>query len=221
MDGMVTNPIDSLDVLLKGKIDSELVTIDNRIGNVAENDSIKYLHKQWNHKLITKKSKEKLLAPGSNAAYEENICVWVHQDPRSETYSKKLLNANKSLQQKDSALLYMSNAPSEVNNIRYHREQHVKQMSNSLKTFSESSGMQIPLLYIDLCLKKEGKQDLSYSGDGLYICKIQVEPLEWYQKKAKLDLDLSVNESKIAAIKILQVAQKFAKMCKTCQVSQK
>ena len=70
---------------------SELVTIDNRIGNIAEKESIKYLHKQWNHKLTTKKNKAELLTPGSNAAYKENICVWVHQDPRSEAYLKKLL----------------------------------------------------------------------------------------------------------------------------------
>ena len=217
LDGMVTNPVDGLDVILTGSIDSELVTIDNRIGKIAEKESIKYLHKQWNHKLTTKKTKAELLAPGSNAAYKENICVWVHQDPRSEPYLKKLEITNKSLHQKGKILLYMSNAPSETNKFRFYREEHQQQISNLLKKFADSSGKEIPLLYIDLCLENERSQDISAMGDGLYICRIKVEPLEWYQEKERLDLDLSVNESKIAAIKILQAAQKFAKMCSTSQ----
>ena len=90
--------------------------------------------------------------------------MWVHQDPRSEAYLKKLEITNKSLHQKGKILLYMSNAPSETNKFRFYREEHQQQISSLLKKFANSSGKEIPLLYIDLCLEKERSQDISAMG---------------------------------------------------------
>ena len=212
MDGMVTNPVDALKVILQGTIEKELIAIDNRSEIVSESESIKYLHKPWNHKLIAKQEQKKLLMPGSNAAYEENICVWVHQDPRSKTYANKLTQAKKSLKNSNGALLYLTNAPSERNNYQKHREEHIKKINVLLKEFERISGIEVPLLYINLCSIHEKNNEINHVGNGLHICEIKVNSLEWHEEKSKLDLDLSLAENKIAAIGILQAAQKFAKM---------
>ena len=170
---------------------------------------------QANHQ----KEQREVIGSGSNAAYEENICLGSSRS-KIRKVLKKLLNTNKSLRLK--IRHYYICQTHLAKSITLISEGATRtQISSLLKKFANSSGKEIPLLYIDLCLEKERSQDISAMGDGLYICKIKVEPLEWYQEKERLDLDLSVNESKIAAIKILQAAQKFAKMCKTCQVSLK
>ena len=120
LDGMVTNPVDGLDVILTGSINSELVTIDNRIGNIAEKESIKYLHKQWNHKLTAKKQSGAINSRIKCCLQRKHMCVGTSRS-RSEAYLKRLEITNKSLHQKGKILLYMSNAPSETNKFRFYR----------------------------------------------------------------------------------------------------